>query len=907
MSTFFPSFWPRVLGTEKWKIELSSKGVHINNNIWLWEEEFHCKVEKGWFSRTIEISGSKNAKVNGASRLAANVLLSLSRVALKISVADSIIDRSLAGKMYFADYDRISLVRELQTTAPANGDTDTKRLSYVPDLKQKYERVLKFIGGDRVEIDRRNSLFVISEIKHWDEWFQKIETSPLTAEQARSVVIMEDRNLLVASAGSGKTSTLVAKAGYAIAKGYCNADEVLILTFNRRIKEELAERIQKRFSAAGLEANVTIDTFNSFGYREVKRMNKMSRLAPWADSQKKEFEHLQFLLGTLIKQNPSYAYLLAEFLAVWFESDENEENEIITAADTGTFDEAMQLLLNRSAPPGTIPTYITLNGETVRSIQELRICNWLTLMGVNYEYERPFIEQHVPSDWQSGYRPDFYYPAISCWHEHFGLNKLGKAPTWFTRQGKRQERTYEEDVAAKRTLLTKSGEKWFETTSSDFYEENWETKILMELQQKGLSPEFIGWERFCDFFETTERVTKDLISIISSCLRHAKSNRLPAAAVSVRLGVSKKARFRSFQGVFIPIYEAYEKNLLERRELDFEDMVIGAADGFRNGMLGHCFNLILVDEFQDVSNSRAELISSMLAHSAKAKLFGVGDDWQSIYRFAGADITSITKFGPRLGFTSRNALTQTFRNNQIISDVASRFIMQNPLQLKKIVKAISHGSPGSVEVVFYDDRAEDYLEEALNFFAKQFNSKAKIIEILLLGRYNFLKPSGLERWQKMHQGKMVLSFLTIHRSKGLEADIVILLGATNKKGQNFPSTIQDDPLISYFMPDADEVLWAEERRLLYVALTRAREKVVILTPKGHASPFVQEVIEQNAMISTFYSGNGMVSINDPKPFLKLPECPRCGKGSVMKRVSQYGPFEFCNKRCGYKKNLPLAS
>jgi DNA helicase IV len=383
----------------------------------------------------------------------------------------------------------------------------------------------------------------------------------------------------------------------------------------------------------------------------------------------------------------------------------------------------------------------------------------------------------------------------------------------------------------------------------------------------------------------------------------AASNRLSPSDITIKVAGTGSQRVRAFLQVFVPIFEAYENNLRSRGDLDFEDMVNLSASAFREGQLHHPYRLILVDEFQDVSNNRAELISAMLSQSSDIRLFGVGDDWQSIYRFAGADVTAMTQFGSRFGYTATNHLTLTFRSNQHIADAASNFIMRNPVQLQKKIRASSPGSSTSIEVVFHTGSPESFLEQEFESLAQQHGESGKRPSVLLLGRYNFLEPESLGLWQRQYEDLLDLSFLTIHRAKGLEADIVFLLGASNKKGQDFPSTIQDDPLLSLFMPVADHLAWAEERRLFYVALTRARHKVYIVSPEGQASPFVSELVSTQAVSQSLYSGRQKTAIEDARPFLRLHQCPQCEKGSIMRRTSQFGLFEFCTLKCGYKRNL----
>lgn len=906
--TYRPSWWYRLLGIANWSAQLREDGILLNGTTIPWEQVTNCVVDRKCLGTDVSILSPDRHLLKGASVAFSESLGALCSYAKPIRSASRKIDRFLASTYFASEFDRLTLLQFIERDISwQDKRKPLPALRRVPPLLDAYKRVLLYLDGDRHEIDERNTAFVDHELHNWSEWFARVEKTPLTDEQARAAVIMEDRNLLIAAAGSGKTSTIVAKAAYAIAKGYCQPNELLVLTFNTKIREELEERLTARLSSAGLPTAITVETFNAFGLGQVRRINKAVRLAPWATESAAELAHVCAISDSLVKTNPDFAVALAEFSAVWLESDEKEESEILVITETGTIEKALQLLKTRAAPQGAVPTYTTLAGNTVRSLQELRISNWLTLMGINYEYERTFDPALTPPDWKNGYRPDFYYPEIDCWHEHFGLNKLGKAPPWMSATRNGRQRTYEDEVENKRELLTRCGKQWFETTSADFDRGHWDTVLRKELSRRGLTPQFIGWETFAREFKAIETVTKQVISLIVSCIHHAKSNRLTPSAVRAQLSQDQRPRARAFLQVFLPVYEAYEQSLKDRGEVDFEDMVIQSADAFSDGRLQHPYRIILVDEFQDVSNSRAGLLSALLSQSPDIRLFGVGDDWQSIYRFAGADITAMTEFEGRFGFSAISHLTKTFRSSQYIADVASQFIMKNPSQLKKKVRATSRGDETAIEAVFYSNgHTDDVLENELSALAEQHRQASQKITVFLLGRYNLLKPERLGTWKALHGDILDISFMTIHRSKGLEADVVIVLNATNKKGRDFPSTIQDDPLLTLFMPTADKMAWAEERRLFYVALTRARSKVCILVPEGKASTFVTELLASHQFLRSMHNGKGKTAIHDARPYVRLPACPKCGRGSVMQRVSEFGPFEFCNLNCGYKRNLKTA-
>lgn len=146
-----------------------------------------------------------------------------------------------------------------------------------------------------------------------------------------------------------------------------------------------------------LPTDITVDTFHSFGNRQIKRLDKHARLAPWAADTRQEASHLQNLLKSMIEKDSKFAAALAQFSTVWIDSDEGEKSEITSTIGVETFEKAQDLLKARANPAGTVPTYVTLAGDTVRSLQELRICNWLTLMGIPcWPRERMMARQRIP-------------------------------------------------------------------------------------------------------------------------------------------------------------------------------------------------------------------------------------------------------------------------------------------------------------------------------------------------------------------------------------------------------------------------------------------------------------------------------------------------------------------------------
>ena len=250
----------------------------------------------------------------------------------------------------------------------------------------------------------------------------------------------------------------------------------------------------------------------------------------------------------------------------------------------------------------------------------------------------------------------------------------------------------------------------------------------------------------------------------------------------------------------------------------------------------------MVDEFQDASQARARLVRG-LVNKPGHFLLAVGDDWQSVNRFAGADLSVMTKFEEWFGRGPQLALTTTFRCAQTICDVARNFVSKNPSQFDKPMRSVSEDPAGSVTVVRADDDANtvaSYLERlsAAVGDGSIIPGSSGTVTVDVLGRYGFQRdalPSNLPP-------KVEVTFRTMHGSKGLEADYVVIPGMTTGT-YGIPSNITDDPVLDLAMPAPESFTHAEERRLLYVALTRARREVVLIAPPDRMSPFVVELLK----------------------------------------------------------------
>jgi DNA helicase-4 len=309
-----------------------------------------------------------------------------------------------------------------------------------------------------------------------------------------------------------------------------------------------------------------------------------------------------------------------------------------------------------------------------------------------------------------------------------------------------------------------------------------------------------------------------------------------------------------------------------------------------------------VDEFQDISRARADLLIGLMHHVPDCKMFAVGDDWQSIYRFAGSDISLFTGFSEQFGATATRYLTQTFRSNQGIANVASRFVQRNSAQVRKSVVAVDKTTKQVIAIrkVARREDTPGHIVACLNEIALRAEEAKAVRSIYILGRYRHQRPEALDQWREQFRKSLRLEFKTIHSSKGLQADYVILLGMQSGK-LGFPSLIADDPLLQMVMPVPETFPHAEERRLFYVALTRARFGVYLLGSKSAPSCFIDELertIEIAPMLR-YPEMEGTTDAGEP-----VEKCPRCGRGRLQKKRSKHGPFLGCSEypACNYTRD-----
>lgn len=726
-----------------------------------------------------------------------------------------------------------------------------------PEARQYLKTIQPLLTQGQGYIDKRNKSYVQQQLATFQLFFDQVESNPLTANQREACVIDEQYNLVLAGAGTGKTSTMVGRAGYLIKAGIVQPEKILMLAYAHKAAEEMDERIR---SQLGIN-NLTAKTFHSLGMRiiaqvegEVPSINKMAG----DDRLRIRFvdDQMQRLLEDEIYKSRLVTYFLRfshPYKSQFNFKSLGEYNNYILENDIRT-----------------------LQGELVKSYEECEIANCLFRQGVVYEYESNYQVNTAGPDYRA-YQPDFYLPEYGIYIEHFAVNENNKTPPFIDQQ------SYLAGMAWKRELHQKHQTQLIETYSylkqQGILTKSLEEKLLqagvkfkplannellIKLNQFGQVSEFS--KLLSQVLGLFKAACLDLKSLVLLARQHEDHERMEAAAF-----------------LFEPIYEVYQQHLRDTATIDFEDMIGKAIEYVEEGRYRSPYRYLLVDEFQDISASRARLVKELLAQNPDNSLFCVGDDWQSIYRFTGSDVSITKEFEEHFGYTSTSVLDKTFRFNNKIGDVASRFVMQNSTQIAKKIQShniIEHAAVSLIKT------AQDQV--GLNAALSAINAKTnENVTVLILARFNFRKPDLLTL--KRQYPKLKLQFMSVHASKGKEADYIVVLGLEKGK-HGFPSEKAIHPLLDLLLPKAEAFAHAEERRLFYVALTRARQHVYLVSDASKASDFVRELIaHQYEILTDEFTGDQFQD--------KVADivCSHCKTGYLVPRDSQYGSFFGCTQ------------
>ena len=750
-------------------------------------------------------------------------------------------------------------------------------ISFNFNLLKKYCSYKKdyFIQNEQLnnlnkETEEHNKKIIEEKINDFKVLCGRINNCEMDKQQIEAIVRENKNQLVIAGAGSGKTTTIIGKVKYLIKTKYCDTNEILLLSFTRASANEMKEKVER-------EINTSIDTFtfHKLGLEIIKNnINVVPNI----------YKDLEiFIEKNLLEliNDDTYLNKLIYFLTIG-------KYEVKDEFEFSTLEEYEKFL--RINPP------TTLNGEIVKSYGELEIANFLYKNNIRYEYEKAY-KLNTANEKYHQYLPDFYLPDYDIYIEYFGIDKNGNVAPYFEgKNGKNAKETYNDSLLWKRHIHKNNKTIMIET----YYYEKKDNTLIEKLKHELIKhnvkmEEKTDKQLWQEITNGQNYIISELSKTFETIINLIKSNNYTISKIKEIIDYSyNKENNLIVIDLVEPIFNRYNDYLRDNNQIDFNDMINLATKYILDGKYKHNYKYVIVDEYQDISKSRYNLLLAM-RKSNDYKLFCVGDDWQSIYRFSGSDIGLITNFEKYWGKTHMSKIENTYRFSDELADISGNFIMINPNQIKKNISgkkgnrfplAIINGYTEKNCIDFLIERLLMLESNSFVYFIGRYQFDANILNCSSEFTLKYDNKSQMINVFLKSRPDLKIKFLTAHKSKGLQADYVVILN-NKSKGMGFPSKISDLPIIDLLLEKSDDFPYSEERRLFYVAMTRSKKKTFLLTINNNKSIFISELEKEY----------------DNEFKYERFECPKCG-GRLIRKKGKFGYFFGCSNypTCKYTKN-----
>ena len=707
------------------------------------------------------------------------------------------------------------------------------------------ETIFKFIsdfGAINRLVKQHNEGIITCLLDTHKEFFDHCLKYPLDKQQRRSIVSEEENCLVVSSAGSGKTSSIVGKVKYLTEIKKINPQNILLISYTNKAAAELTERM----GIAGLRGY----TFHKLALDIIgQTTGQKPSIYENTDALFVKIYH-ELLNDKKFKKSVIEYFIDYQTPEKEWEKRKNERRQQLS--------EQKEVRLKATFPD--------MDGKTVyvRREQEQKICFALSSLSVKFRYEEPY-EHPLVDEMHSQYKPDFsiYFEqggeTKRIYLEHFGVDEHGLVPIWFAKDRgityEEANQKYNDGITWKKAAHEKFGTKLLTTSSADFHYSDIREKLKTLLEKADVSiQEKTDAELYDMVLPPNSKHEKAFIRLVVTFVTLIKSS---CKSVDEVLRQTKNAGDERstfiIKNIFQPVYKRYIEELANINQIDFTDAILQATDICRSSHPVK-YDYIIVDEFQDISVDRYNFLKVLREGNPPAKLYCVGDDWQSIYRFSGSDMALFNQFSDYFGQTEINKIETTYRFGEPLVSLSSQFIQRNEAQIKKNIHPFN--PQVKTELQFCDYERRDYC----NVIGQLVASIPLDKSVFLLGRYSFDDYYLSFMYKSVKEGNRFfyiigdrkIEFLTVHKSKGLEADYVIILQC-NKDTYGFPSLVSDDPVLNYVLTKSDQYPYGEERRLFYVAITRAKVKTYILYDRRFPSVFVDEFLHPKKITEESYA------------------------------------------------------
>lgn len=682
-------------------------------------------------------------------------------------------------------------------------------------LVQSFEEMKTDFQATIASLENYNEDFVEKEIERYDYMFQRGEYS-LNREQKKAVIRNDNYNQVIAGAGAGKTLVLIYRIAYLVEKGV-NPDDIVAFSFTNKVADEIENRLSENFDIEDVE----VTTFHSFG------KNKISGNPEFLEFSKEEFVNTQLEAAS---PNGKLGRHYRSFLAL-------KDADFVSADEFEKEKEYIKARRERD--------YETLKGEQVKSRDEKAIADFLFTHNVDYIYEKRVKWADTAED-KGPYEPDFYLPEYDIYIEHWGVDENGEVAEWFTKSS--QE--YLEQRDWKRREFKDKNKELVETFHYEYRNDNLEQRLKDRLKEYSVTFEPLSLDEIAA--RTVDNEQDKIVKYLGDFIDLARSLNKDHIDVEEDLqGLDMKKYHYGRCGQIL--LKRYEEKKRERNEIDFADMIHRAVEEMkkRNIDYSNRYDQVLVDEFQDLSKGKIEMVK-LLTGEDGANLFCVGDDWQSIYGFTGAKVEYFVDFEGRFGEATKTRLVRNYRSTEDIVETGNTLIDNNPNQINKQLKAVrSESLQPRLHSINGEGRryATNVAKHTVRIAKKYAREGSDPEDIMILSRlYDATHITTKIETKLEEEGIENVEVLSAHRAKGREAKHVIIVNTTEEHAGFSP--VNEGSKLNDIIRDHEVNTEAEERRLFYVAITRAEDTVDILTKTGEESSYLPEIKEEIIALNT---------------------------------------------------------
>lgn len=684
-----------------------------------------------------------------------------------------------------------------------------------------------------------NAKFVRRQQEECAELFTDVGSSDnsLTSEQEQAVIRDGIYNQVVAAAGTGKTLTLTTRVAYLIQDQGIDPDRILVVTYTKEATEEMRTRLEEHFDITDVETQ----TVHAFGRGIIRDAN---------DDQVESIDpnQIENLIDREIRRERGktdsafldhYYGFLVHFDDVYYE----EKN----------FETKKEYVQSRATQ-----AYTTLKGEEVRSRAEKLIADFLFTHRVDYRYEDIATWADTAPD-KGKYAPDFYLPEYRTYIEHWGIDESASVAPWFSWSSEE----YCDKIRWARGEFEKNEFDLIETYEFEHEAGRVGEALAYRLSALGIELDRMGFEELIETAFDYEQREGWIKSQFKTFIENARLFDLKPEEIEPNLSTSNPRQYH-FGQCGIHLIQQYVRYLVENDLIDYTDMIHDAVDLVqqRPRVYEGRWDHILVDEFQDIGKGKLELVQALTGPSA-AKLFSVGDDWQSVFSFQGAVVEYFTAFEEYFGEPVRTDLTENFRSPPRVVEAGNHLIENNDDQLQKQVRAVvDRNTAPRVHTLRgynfsdYVRRVRRYTLELVQQYLAEGSSPS---DVMILCRYDGAVPyldeikEGLRSQEIPYIGKSDryrgphgraddgVTVYSLYQAKGREAKHVIVVHVTEGP-YGFPPADRENELVEPVQPFSLGGI-EEERRAFYVAITRTEETLDLLTRAEHESRFLDEISE----------------------------------------------------------------